>query len=67
MTFFPFILSLIRFNINLKERQFVKGIDSFQPIEIGYLKSQSAKAEKDIDFESKIDKIKKLEKELDKI
>ena len=24
MTFFPYILSLIRYNINLKERQFVK-------------------------------------------
>lgn len=67
MTFFPYILSLIRFNINLKERQFVKWIDSFQPIEIGYLRSTTRKQEKDIDFESKIDKIKKLENQLDKI
>ena len=67
MTFFAYLLSLIRFNINLKERQFVKWIDSFQPIEIGYLRSVTRKQEKDIDFESKIDKIKKLDNELDKI
>ena len=67
MTFFPYLLSMIRFHINLKERQFVKGVDGFQPIDIGYVTSQSVKAEKNIDFDSKIDKITKLESKLKKI
>ena len=67
MTFFPYLLSLVRFNINLKERQFVKGTDSFQPIDIGFVTSEGWKAEKDIDFDSKIDKITKLEDKLKKI
>lgn len=67
MTFLPFILSAIRFNVNLKERMFVKGIDSFQPIDIGFVASNTSKREKDIDFDSKIDKITKLEDQLKKI
>ena len=67
MTFLPFILSAIRYNVNLKERMFVKGIDSFQPIDIGFVASSTWKKEKDIDFDSKIDKITKLEDQLKKI
>lgn len=67
MTFFPFILSAIRFNINLKQRQFVKGVDSFQPMDIGFVTNENSKKQKDVDFESKIDKITKLENKLKKI
>jgi len=67
MTFLPFILSTIRYNVNLKERMFVKGIDSFQPIDIGFVTNNTWKREKDIDFDSKIDKITKLEDQLKKI
>jgi len=67
MTFFHYILSAIRFNVNLKERIFVKGIDSFQPIDIGFVTNNTWKREKDIDFDSKIDKITKLEDQLKKI
>lgn len=67
MTFFPFLLSVIRFNVNLKERQFVQWVDSFQPIDIGYVANNQGKEEKDIDFDSKIDKITKLEDKLKKI
>jgi hypothetical protein len=67
MTFLPFILSTIRFNVNLKERMFVKGVDSFQPIDIGFVTTATGKQEKDIDFDSKIDKITKLEDQLKKL
>lgn len=67
MTFLPFILSAIRYSINLKERMFVKGVDSYQPIDIWFVKSNTSKQEKDIDFDSKIDKITKLEDKLKKI
>lgn len=67
MTFFPFLLSAIRFNINLKERMFVKWVDSFQPLDIWYVRASWVKQEKDIDFDSKIDKITKLEDQLKKI
>ena len=67
MTFLQLILSYIRFNVNLKDRSFLKWIDSFQPIEIGFVTSNDSKAEKSIDFDSKIDKIKSLDDQLQKI
>ncbi len=67
MTFFPFILSASRFNINMKQRMFVKWVDSFQPLDIGFVTNENWKQEKDIDFDSKIDKITKLEDKLKKI
>lgn len=67
MTFLPLILSYVRFNVNLKERSFLKWIDSFQPIEIWFVSSNDSKTEKSIDFDSKIDKIKSLDDQLQKI
>ncbi|MCD5385120.1 PrgI family protein [Candidatus Gracilibacteria bacterium] len=67
MTFIPFILSFIRFKTNLEERKWMKGIDSFQPIDIGYLTSSQSKKEEKIDFTSKIDKINELENKLNKL
>jgi hypothetical protein len=67
MTFLPFILSMIRFNVNLKERLYVQWIDSFQPIDIGFVAKDSNNSEKDVDFDSKIDKMKKLENKLEKL
>jgi len=67
MTFLPFVLSAVRYSINLKERVFVKWVDSFQPIDVGFVVDSTVKKEKDIDFDSKIDKITKLEDKLKKI
>lgn len=67
MTFIPFILSFIRFKINLEERKWMKWIDSFQPIDIWYLTSSQSKKEEKIDFTSKIDKINELENKLNKL
>lgn len=46
---------------------FVKWVDSFQPLDIGFVTNENWKQEKDIDFDSKIDKITKLEDKLKKI
>jgi len=67
MTFIPFILSFIRFKSNIEERKWIKWVDSFQPIDIGYLTSSQLKKEEKIDFENKIDKINELKDKLNKI
>jgi hypothetical protein len=67
MTFIPFVLNLIRFHTNEKERKWQKWVDSFQPIDIGFITSESQKKDENIDFQSKIDKINQLNDKLDKI
>lgn len=39
MTFLPFMLNLIRLNLNVGNRIWAKWVDSYPNIEIGYLKS----------------------------
>jgi hypothetical protein len=67
MTFVPYILSFIRYKSNIEERRWVKWVDSFQPIDVGFLASNQTKKEQNIDFSSKIDKINELENKLNKI
>ena len=67
MTFIPFILALIRLNINYKDRKWQNNTDNFSPIDVGYISQSSAKKEKNIDFESKMDKIKDIDSQLDKL
>ena len=67
MTFIPFILAFLRFHTNVKERRWMKWVDSFQPIDIKYITSDSEEKEEKIDFESKIDKIKNIDDKLNKI
>ena len=67
MTFVPFILAFVRFKSNTEERKWEKWIDSFQPIDIWYLTSTDSKKVENIDFTDKIDKIKDLESQIDKI
>lgn len=43
MTFLPFILNLIRMNLNVGSRVWSKWVDSFSNIEIGYLRSVDEK------------------------
>lgn len=67
MTFIPFLLSLLRFNINSKNRKWEAWIDSFQSIDIWYVQHMENKKEEKIDFKSKMDKIKELEWKIEKI
>jgi hypothetical protein len=67
MTFIPFMLSLIRYHTNVKERKWQKWVDSFQPIDIGFVTNESQKKDENIDFQSKIDKINQLDDKLNKI
>lgn len=67
MTFVPFVLAFVRYKINIAERKWIKGIDSFQPIDIWYVLPNDAKKEDSIDFSNKIDQIKELDKSIDKI
>jgi glucan phosphoethanolaminetransferase (alkaline phosphatase superfamily) len=67
MTFVPYLLSFIRFKSNIEERKWIKGVDSFQPIDIWYVTNNETKKEQQIDFSNKIDKINELENKLNKI
>jgi len=67
MTFVPFILNLLRYQVNGKERVWEKWIDSFQPIDIGFVTVENENKEWSIDFQDKIDKIKELDDKLNKI
>ncbi|MDD5769382.1 MAG: PrgI family protein [Candidatus Gracilibacteria bacterium] len=67
MTFLPFILALLRFNINFKERYWIKAVDSFSPLDIGIIVNQEKKEDNNIDFKDKMEKIKSLEENLNKI
>ncbi|NUJ98268.1 PrgI family protein [Candidatus Gracilibacteria bacterium] len=67
MTFVPFILALLRFNINPKERIWANTIDSFQPIDIGILTNIDNKKDEKVDFDEKIDKMKEFSENIEKI
>ena len=67
MTFIPFVLAILRFNINAKQRVWEKGVDSFSPMKVWYVNSNSNKKEEKIDFEDKMEKIKNLEENINKI
>lgn len=67
MTFVPFVLNILRYNTNGKERVWVKWVDSFQPIDIWFTTNWDEKKSEDIDFKDKLDKIKELDDKLNKI
>lgn len=67
MTFIPFILSFIRYNVNISERVWQKWIDSFAPIDIWFVSKKSEKKKETIDMWSKMDQINNLEDKLNKI
>ncbi|MDD5197743.1 MAG: PrgI family protein [Candidatus Gracilibacteria bacterium] len=39
MTFIPFILNLIRLNLNVGNRTWSKGVDSYNSLEVGYIRA----------------------------
>lgn len=67
MTFVPFLLAILRKSINPSERIWMNTVDSFQPIDIGYVSISNEKKEEKVDFNNKIDKIKELDEKLKKI
>ncbi len=67
MTFVPFILSVIRLNIFPRTRSWDNTVDSFQPIDIGFLSSAQEKTNKNIDMGQKNDTIQELQEKLKKI
>jgi len=67
MTFVPFVLNILRFNTNWRERVWVKWVDSYQPIDIWFISNVEEKEDGKIDFQDKIDKIKDLDDKLNKI
>ncbi len=67
MTFVPFVLALTRFHTNNKERKWVKWVDSMQPLDIGYVTNSLQKREAEVDLQWKMDKIKDLQDNINKI
>lgn len=68
MTFVPFVLSLLRFNINFRERYWKSWIDSFNALDIWVIVSNTWKDEKNkIDLRDKMEQINTLEDKLSKI
>ncbi len=67
MTFIPFVLSLIRFNIFPRERNWQSGVDSFWAIDIGFLSNIEEKKQENIDMQEKINTISELQEKLKKI
>ncbi len=67
MTFFPYILNLIRQSINWWEKKWIKWIDSFQPLDIWYVVKIIEKKEKTIDLSSKKKSLNDLKDKLKNI
>ncbi len=67
MTFVPFVLSFIRYKVNLDTRKWSKWVDSFSALDIWFINAFDEKSIKKIDTQNKIDKIKDLEENLNKI
>ncbi len=67
MTFIPFILSFLRYKVNYPLRKWQNHVDNYSPMDVGYISQVSTKKEKNIDFESKMDKIKDIDSRLNKL
>lgn len=66
MSFTAMLLNMIRIWVNQKERYWIKWIDSFSALDIWYITNNKQKMEK-INFWNKIEKIKNIEEQLEKI
>lgn len=66
MTFIPFVLAFIRYKINLWTRKWDKWVDSFSYLDLWYI-TKDKKVDKKVDFWDKLNKIKKIDEQLDKI
>ena len=67
MTFIPFVLAILRFNINFKERIWSKWVDNFSPLDIWIITNNIKKDDNKIELENKTEKIKSLQDSLNKL
>ncbi len=67
MTFIPFVLSILRKNINVSERSWQSGVDSWEPMDIWYLTSQQAKTQEEISLDEKAQSLEQLQEKLKNI
>ena len=67
MTFFPYILNLIRHSINSDPKVWLKWVDSYQPIDIWYITQAMDKKENSIDTSKKIEMKNNLKEKLKNI
>lgn len=67
MTFTHFVLSFIRYKVNLDTRKWVKSVDSYSLMDIWFVTNIENKVDNKVDFNDKINKIKDIEDKLNKI
>ncbi len=67
MTFIPFMLAILRFNINYKERIWKQWIDSFSPLDLWYITNSEKKQDNTVSLRDKSKQIEELSQKLDKI
>ena len=67
MTFIPFVLALVRLNIFPRERSWQYTVDSFQPLDIGFLIHEQEIKQQNVDLQKKIDTMQELQEKLKKI
>ena len=67
MTFVPFVLSFIRYKLNMNQRIWKSWVDSFQPIDVWYVPENDVEKKDNIDFQAKMDKIKEMDEKIKKI
>lgn len=67
MTFLMYILALLRFNINFKERCWKWWVDSFSPLDIWIITLNDEKKDKDIKVKDKSADLETFENHLNKI
>ncbi|MDA9129264.1 PrgI family protein [Candidatus Gracilibacteria bacterium] len=67
MTFVPFVIAFIRLNIFPRERRWQSGVDSFQPIDIGFVTQDGQKEQQNVDMQKKIDTMDELQEKLRKL
>ncbi len=67
MTFVPFVLSFIRYKLNLNQRIWKSWTDSYEPIDVGFIPEIENEKKENIDFQTKMDKIKEIHDKIEKI
>lgn len=67
MTFVKFILSFIRYKVNIDNRKWIKWVDSYSLMDIWFINNIENKVDNKIDLKDKIDKRKEIEDKINKI
>lgn len=67
MTFVPFVLSFIRYKLNLNQRIWKSWVDSYEPMDIWYVPENDIEKKDNIDLKTKIDKLKEMDEKIKKI